>query len=192
MRRFGRSRSGRRGRRQPSGAKARRVGTSHRTTKQDTTRCANQFAVDKDLREAYCRTTFLADTPKARLALRVGQRSAQLDDLLAAKGVTTWAYMTAFNPGSRLLPVDDNARRQRELESLVSSLGFESYRGEGIGDDGQWPPEASLLVLGIGRSDAICLGQRFGQIAVVFGELGHKAELVVCEQSSRCSDAPTP
>src|SRR5262245_39758569 len=105
------------------------------------TRCANLFAVDEDLLEVYRRTMFLADTPEARLALRVGECSVELDDLLAAKGITTLAYVTAFNPGSRPLPVDDNARRHRELESLVASLGFESYGGEGIGDDGEWPPE---------------------------------------------------
>jgi hypothetical protein len=140
--------------------------------------------VSQDLLEAYRRTTFIAYTPKARLALRVGHRSAQLDDLLAAQGATTWAYVTAFNPGSRLLPINDNVRRHRELESLVASLGFEWYRGEGIGGDHQWPPEASLLVLGIGRADAMRLGSRFGQFAVVFGERGHEAELVVCKDCS--------
>jgi len=146
--------------------------------------------MDENLLEAYRRTTFLADTPKGRLALRVGQRSAELDDLLAAQGVTTWAYVTAFNPGSQLLATRENVSRHRALERLVASLGFESYPGEGIGDDGQWPPEASFLVLGIRRTDAMRLGQRFGQIAVVFGELRHEAELVVCDESSRCSDAP--
>jgi hypothetical protein len=146
------------------------------------------FVVNENLLEAYRRTTFVADTPKDRLALRVGQRSAELDDLLAGQGVTTWAYVTAFNPGSQLLPADENVLRHRELERLLASLGFEAYPGQGIGDDGQWPPEASFLVLGIRRTDAVRLGLRFGQTAVVYGELGHEAELVVCDESSRCSD----
>jgi hypothetical protein len=73
--------------------------------------------------EAYGRTTFVADTPRGRLLLRVGRRSAELNDLLAAHGVTTWAYVTAFNPGSRLLPAEANAARQRELERLVAARG---------------------------------------------------------------------
>ncbi len=60
---------------------------------------------------AYGRTTFVADTPRGRLSLRVGRRSAELDALLAAHGVATWAYVTAFNPGSRLLPGEANAAR---------------------------------------------------------------------------------
>jgi hypothetical protein len=122
----------------------------------------------------------MANTPKGRLCLRVGQRCVELDDLLAGHGVTTWAYVTAFNPGSVLLPADENSARQRELERSVAALGLASYPGEGIGDDGRWPPEASLLVLGIGRNDAVRLGQEFGQLAVVYGDLGQEAELVVC------------
>jgi hypothetical protein len=139
--------------------------------------------MEEGLLEAYRRTTFRADTPKARLALRVGQRSVELDDLLSAHGVTTWAYATAANPGSQPLPADENVARHRELEALVRALGFESYPGEGIGDDGRWPPESSFLVLGIARADAVRLGRRFGQLAVVFGELGQEADLVACDRT---------
>jgi hypothetical protein len=132
--------------------------------------------------EAYGRTTFVAETPRGRLLLRVGRRSAELDDLLVAHGVATWAYVTAFNPGSRALAAEANAARHRELERVVAARGFTSYPGEGVGDDGRWPPEPSLLVLGIGRADAIQLGQEFGQLAIVYGELGHEAELVACER----------
>lgn len=137
------------------------------------------------LLEAYRRTKFIANTPMGRLCLRVGQRCLELEDLLAAKGVTTWACVTAFNPGSQPLPTEQNVARQRELECSVAARGFASYPGEGIGDDGRWPPESSLLVLGIGRTDAMGLGEQFGQRAVVYGELGHEAELVVFGSETR-------
>ncbi len=136
--------------------------------------------MEEALLEAYRRTTFVANTPKGRLCLRVGQRCVELDDLLVDQGMTTWAYVTAFNPGSLPLPGEKNAVRQRELEQSVAELGLASYPGEGIGDDGRWPPEPSLLVLGIGQNGAVRLGQQFGQLAVVYGELGQAAELVVC------------
>ena len=131
------------------------------------------------LLDAYRRTSFIANTPKGRLGLRVGQRCLELDDLLADQRVTTWGYVTAFNPGSEPLPAEENVARQRELERAVAEVGLTSYPGEGIGDDGQWPPEPSLLVLGIARDDAVRLGLRFGQLAVVYGELGREAELLV-------------
>lgn len=132
---------------------------------------------------AYGRTTFVANTPTGRLSLRVGRRSGELDALPAAHGVATWAYVTAFNPGSQLLPAEANAARQRELERHVAARGFIAYPGEGIGDDRRWPPEPSLLVLGIGRTDAMHLGRKFGQLAIVYGELEQEAELIACDGS---------
>ena len=136
--------------------------------------------VPDTLLEAYRKTAFNADTPKGRLSLRVGQRCLELDDLLTDHGVSTWAYVTAVNPGSMRLPDEENAARQRELDGVVASLGITSYSGEGVADDGRWPPEPSLLILGIGRNDAVRLAQQYGQLALVYGELGREAELVLC------------
>jgi hypothetical protein len=138
--------------------------------------------MNKTLLEAYRRTVFVADTPHGRLTLLVGQQCAALDTLLAARGVTTWAYVTAFNPESVPLSAEENAARQRQLERSVAELGFVSYPGEGIGDDGCWLPEPSLLILGITRDGAKQLGSAFGQLAVVYGEKGHEAELLVCRE----------
>lgn len=55
--------------------------------------------------------------------------------------------------------------------------------GEGIGDDGQWAPELSLLVLGIDRNDARRLGRQYGQLAVIYGELNREAELLMCGEA---------
>jgi hypothetical protein len=134
------------------------------------------------LLDAYRCTSFIANAPKGRLCLRVGQRCLELDNLLAGQRVTTWAYVTACNPGSEPLPAEENVTRQRELVRAVAEVGLTSYPGEGIGDDGQWPPEPSLLILGIARDDAVLLGRQFGQLAVVYGELGRETELLVCER----------
>src|SRR5438128_11436757 len=124
----------------------------------------------KALLEAYRWTTFIADTPKGHLRLRVGQRCSELDALLAGHGITTWAYVTAFNPGSVPLTAEENTARQRRLERSVAELGLTSYHGEGIGDDRRWSAEPSLLILGIGREEAKRLGREFGQLAIVYGE----------------------
>jgi hypothetical protein len=55
------------------------------------------------------------------------------------------------------------------------------FPGEGIGDDGVWPPERSVLVLGIEREAALQLGRRFGQRAIVCGDLGGLATLALCD-----------
>jgi len=127
--------------------------------------------VPDTLLEAYRKTAFSAETPKGRLSLRVGQRCPELDDLLTDHGVSTWAYVTAANPGSMRLRDEENAGRQRELDGVVASLGVTSYSGEGVADDGRWPPEPSLLILGIGRSDAVRLARQYSQLALIWNDL---------------------
>jgi hypothetical protein len=129
---------------------------------------------------AYRRTTFAADTPHGRMGLRVDRPAADLDALLAERGVHSWAYVTACNPGSALLTEPENCRRQEELERQVRETGRVFFHGEGIGDDGRWPPEPSLLILGIGRAEAVDLGRRFGQRAIVYGEAGGSPQLLGC------------
>ena len=131
--------------------------------------------------EAYRCTSFCADTPAGRLRIRVGERSGALDALLAAHAVRTWAYITAWNPGSVALSESENRSRQQALESELGARGLPVFRGEGIGDDGRWSPEPSVLVLGLSEADGRALGARFGQIAIVAGELQGPARLVACE-----------
>jgi hypothetical protein len=140
--------------------------------------------VDHALLEAYRRTAFTAETPQGTLVLRIGETSTALDDLLADNHGTTWAYVTAWNPGSIARSAEDNTKAQKELAAFVTTAGFPFYAGEGVGDDGDWPPEPSLLILGISRTAAIDLGRRFGQVAIVYGERGAPAELVLCADTT--------
>jgi hypothetical protein len=136
---------------------------------------------DDALQAAYRRTRFCADTELGRVVIRVGEVCPVLDALLCARGCVTWVYVTVFNPGAVRMSDTQNFARQRELRDAVHQLGHSTFAGEGIGDDGAWPPERSVLVLGIERAAAVELGRRFGQRAIVCGELGGSAELVSCE-----------
>jgi hypothetical protein len=97
---------------------------------------------------AYRNTAFEADTPKGPLSLRVGRRCAALEALLTDHRVSTWAFVTAYNPGSMRLSDEDNAARHRELEAVVPTLGLTFSPGEGVADDRQWPTERSLVNFG--------------------------------------------
>ncbi|MBK6771286.1 MAG: DUF3293 domain-containing protein [Ignavibacteria bacterium] len=72
---------------------------------------------------------------------------------------TSWAYITAYNPFSRILTETDNINRNEKLKSLLSN--YKLYKGRGCGIDGKWPSEESFLILGISKNDAIELGQKF-------------------------------
>jgi hypothetical protein len=100
--------------------------------------------------------------------------------MLADFRVSSWVHVTAVNPGSVMLSAEENQRRQRQLEELASRSAYTWFPGEGVGDDSTWPAEASVLILGISRSHAVQLGRQFGQVAIVYGEIGQAAELIAC------------
>ena len=140
--------------------------------------------MNDELFAAYHRTTYSAETPQGRIQLRVLQPNADLAQLLKSYGATTWAYVTAFNPGSQTLEKDENRRRQEQLEEAMRREELPFLRGAGIGDDPQWPPEESVLVLNITRSRACELAREFGQNAILAGGDDGVAELIDCRLSA--------
>ncbi|TGL54218.1 DUF3293 domain-containing protein [Leptospira wolffii] len=128
--------------------------------------------LDSDsLRQAYLRTEYI--TYKPSFSIRVGRTHPDLDEFLSGKGVYSWAFLTAWNPGSILLTLEENKIRNSDL---IRELGsFESIEGEGKAED--WKEE-SFLVLGIDLRNALELSKKFGQNAIVFGTYAKPAELV--------------
>jgi len=133
-----------------------------------------------DLWRAYEQTQFYVRECTPELCIRIGSHHERLDEMLDDHQCDAWSYITASNPASDLLSDEQNAGRNRKLESLLESQSFVFYRGEGIGSDPTWPAEASFLILGISREAAMRLGRQFGQNAIVCGVRGEAAELVDC------------
>jgi hypothetical protein len=130
----------------------------------------------RDLAAAYHATLYTAVLTEGSLTLRVSEVNALLDRVLATRGVRSWAYVTAYNPGSVQVSAAENETRQRELRAAVARDGHVFYEGTGVGEG--WPPEPSLLILGISEAEASALGRRFGQLAIVVGERGEAARLL--------------
>lgn len=130
--------------------------------------------------EAFRNTRFDAEIPSGDLCIRIGERSPRLDALLNSGGHHSWAYITAHNPNGQTASDPENERAQNNLKRDLGSSGFAFYAGEGKADVGDWPAEPSLLVIGIGQSEALMLGNRYGQAAVVVGEQGQPARLLAC------------
>lgn len=128
------------------------------------------------LADAYLRTAYLV--PSLALDLRIGCAHPALDELLARQGLRTWAFISAANPGSALLPDTENRSRAEQLQRMAAP--WPHWPGHGLGLEGDWPPEESLLILGITREEALALGREFGQLAIVAGCAGGTAELCWC------------
>jgi hypothetical protein len=68
------------------------------------------------------------------------------------------------------------AKNEPIREAQKQGYAFVSERG--VGSDAEWPPEDSVLIIGMGRDDAIEIGRLFGQIAVVYTERERPVELL--------------
>ena len=130
------------------------------------------------LLRAYRETDYVvfADPP---LTLRVDEASPALLDLHEAYGVHASAYLTACNPGSRLLPDPENADRQAQLRSALTARGHTFFDGIGRHPEGGWPGEASFLILGLELAEAVALGREWGQRAILAAGAGAIPRLIV-------------
>lgn len=134
--------------------------------------------LDPELIAAYRDTEYrVAASPP--FILRVGVPSDPLLAAHARSGVTSSAYLTAFNPYSRQLDAESNARRQDELVAMLAGRGFPCLPAVGQHPSSDWPREPSVLALGVRREEAAALGREFGQNAVVWSGATGVPELIL-------------
>ena len=116
---------------------------------------------------------------EAELVLLIGKPSADLDALLEAKGAQTACYITAANPRGLRAADTENMLATAALLESQRQAGYACFAGEGRDPRGEWPAEASVLVVGISRAEAEVLGRSYEQNAIVFVRKGGAPELVV-------------
>lgn len=93
--------------------------------------------------------------------------------------VDSAAFLTAWNPYSRQATVGENLEADRELKLELHGLGLRWFSGEGADPTGHWPPEPSVLVLGMAEVDAFDLATRFQQNGFVWCGLDAVARLIL-------------
>ena len=138
----------------------------------------NRLLLGRPLVEAYEASRYQVLLASGTLVLRHGELAPALDALLDP-AAHEWAFVTAWNPASRRLPRPENERRQAALRRSLGGR-YRVFNGVGIGDDGRWPPEESVLILGIAHGKALALGQAWGQLAVLLGARGAPARVALC------------
>jgi len=134
--------------------------------------------LDEDLVGAY-RATLYEVFGAEGLTLRIGAACGELSRLMAEHGARCAAFVTACNPRSQALSEEVNRERGATLLADLVAEGRVCLAGQGRHPDGGWPPEPSLLVLGLDRVAASELGRRWDQNAVVWVGEDATPELVL-------------
>ena len=127
-----------------------------------------------ELIQAYKETDFNVYEPK--ITIKVGQVNQELDHLLQIHNCITWAYITAYNPYSELTDDRTNEKKNNQLRNDLTE--YILLAGEGVGSDKSWQPEKSFLILGIELKDAIRIGKKYRQNAIVVGKINEEPQLV--------------
>jgi hypothetical protein len=122
----------------------------------------------EELIAAYLKAEYRAVVHGAAITLRIGAQSRGILSLFEQSKTNCAAFITAENPFSAPQTSETNAERQGKLRADLQSLGVPFFEGEGQGEDTSWPPEASYLVLSMGRQEAHDLGRKYEQNAVVW------------------------
>jgi len=136
--------------------------------------------MNPELFEAYKNTTYRVYLPLGEIDIRIGVMNLLLHELLLSNNSESWAFTTACNPYSVVQNADVNTFLNTQLELYLLEKKYVFFKGMGVGDDDLWEPEASFMVLNIGKEDAIKLGKQFKQNAIVAGVIGNMPELIDC------------
>lgn len=133
--------------------------------------------IDQHLLNAYQQTIYQVIDPP--ISIKTGVVNLVLDAFLRENDATSWAFITAWNPKSQLLSIQENNQRQKELTQMVKKAGFTYFMGEGIGNDPTWTPEESLFILNISKAKAMEFARYFDQNAIVFGVQNESPQLII-------------
>jgi hypothetical protein len=126
---------------------------------------------------AYEATAYMVDG-RADWTLRIGAACPALSSELARQGLDGAAYVSAWNPAGRRAPAVANAAAHALLQARVEAMKLRAFPGWGRGDAGDWPPERSLLILGLAGDAARALACDFGQRACVVLSTGGAARIL--------------
>lgn len=123
--------------------------------------------ISAELFEAYRKTRYHVLAAKS-FELVLGRSCAPLLDLYQQTGVSTAAFMTAYNPFSEAVGPARNQAAQEDLKRFLGARDIDYIEGIGEDPSGQWPGEPSVLALGLSLDDALLVGTRFKQNAIIW------------------------
>ncbi|WP_157501322.1 DUF3293 domain-containing protein [Lewinella sp. 4G2] len=130
------------------------------------------------LHREYCASVYVCHN----FRLRSGSPNASFTDWIAARGYSSYAFLTAYNPYSnRQLSRADNLALAQVLRNRIKDLAIDAVPAAAVDVTGTWPEEVGLMLLGVDLGTALQLGREFQQNAILYGKTGNAAAVLWCE-----------
>ncbi|MFW6093012.1 MAG: DUF3293 domain-containing protein [Pseudomonadota bacterium] len=138
---------------------------------------ADHTGLPAALLAAYRSAVYRVHADGETVDFHIGRRSTRLAMLLEQHGARGAAFLTACNPGSTLLPEQENRAAHA---ALLARLGDRPYLpGIALDPAGHWPGEISVLVPGLEADEARALAAGFRQNALVWIHRDGTPELMI-------------
>jgi hypothetical protein len=129
----------------------------------------------EEIHQAFIETNFIVFISKEKSTiLKVNQTAEDLELLFPE--LESWCFITAFNPLPDILELEENQKRNKQLEHDIQNLGFEYLNGKGVSADDNWSEE-SFLIKDINIETTNQLAIKYGQLAFLFGKKRRAAAL---------------
>jgi hypothetical protein len=125
-----------------------------------------------ELEAAFLATTYRVDTPQGRFDLRIGIADAAFDAFLTRQRASSWAIVSACNPGG-VLTLVQNAARHGALRARIEALRWRHWPASNHADSGEWPVEPGFCIVDADEAVVRGLAADFAQAAIVCGAAGH-------------------
>ncbi len=130
---------------------------------------------DAALEQRYRETDYIVDDDPP-LRLTVGEQNDGARILMVSFNVENAVFITAWNPGSQELSMDENIDRQADLLEDIEKLRLNYFVGRGEHPTSGWT-EDSYFVLGMSEEDAMRLAKQYEQNAVLWIPMSGVPEL---------------
>jgi len=131
----------------------------------------------ESLHQAFLNTRYIVHL-EPDVTLRNYDKSTDL--LTRLPHLTSWAFITAWNPLPEILTMAKNFARNGLLRARLEEGKYIVHEGTGISADGIWA-EAFFLIENITLAEAHTIAKDFGQLAFVYGGREKGNELVYIE-----------
>lgn len=128
----------------------------------------NTKTISPKLIKAYREAIYVINLGDREIALQVSKASLPLAKLMEEWDVSTAAFLTGFNPYSKILDSQENELRQKKMWSDAQPICSKIFPGIGRDKNDQWPDELSMLALGINLQDAQALADQYEQNAFLW------------------------
>ena len=134
----------------------------------------------ENLEKEYREAIYVVAADNKEITFRVGKIRQPLNALLAEHNAANFAFITAHNPRSNVLPKSRNEARQRRLKETLHTQNFKFLEGYGVNEREVWEKEQSCFVFDISLEKALESGRMFEQYAILYGRKRGNIELVWC------------